>query len=81
MMVKTARKDVKFDKRAAKYDDEFEGKISQKVYQLVMESVELNSGDKILDKTTPRLLQSHTLKNAVKPPFLVGFFISGVSAA
>lgn len=49
MMVKTARKDVKFGKRAAKYDDEFEGKISQKVYQLVMESVELNSGDKILD--------------------------------
>lgn len=49
MMVKTARKDVKFDKRAAKYDDEFEGKISQKVYQLVMDSVEINSGDKILD--------------------------------
>lgn len=49
MMVKTARKDVKFDKRAAKYDDGFEGKISQKVYQLVIESVELNSGDKILD--------------------------------
>lgn len=30
-MVKTTRKAVKFDKRAAKYDGEFEGKISQKV--------------------------------------------------
>lgn len=35
----------------------------------------------IYDKTTPRLLQSHTLENAVKPPFLGGFFISSVSAA
>ena len=35
----------------------------------------------LLDKTTPRLLQSHTLENAVKPPFLGGFFISSVSAA
>lgn len=48
-MVKSARKDVKFDKRAAKYDDKMEGKISQKVYRLVMESVELSPGDKILD--------------------------------
>ncbi len=36
---------------------------------------------KVIDKTTPRLLQSHTLENAVKPPFLGGFFISSVSAA
>ena len=28
------------------------------------------------DKTTPRLIQFHTLKNAVNPPFLGGFFIS-----
>lgn len=35
----------------------------------------------VSDKTTPRLLQSHTLENAVKPPFLGGFFISSVSAA
>lgn len=49
MMAKTAKKDMKFDKRAAKYDGGFEGKISHKVYRLVVESVELNSGDKILD--------------------------------
>lgn len=28
-----------------------------------------------LDKTTPRLIQFHTLKNAVNPPFLGGFSI------
>lgn len=32
-------------------------------------------GLKFLDKTTPRLIQFHTLKNAVNPPFLGGFSI------
>ena len=36
---------------------------------------------KICDKTTPRLIQFHTLKNAVNPPFLGGFLISGTVAA
>lgn len=39
------------------------------------------AGETVYDKTTTRLLQSHTLGNAVKPPVLGGFFISGVSAA
>ena len=30
----------------------------------------------ILDKTTPRLIQFHILKNAVNPPFLGGFLFS-----
>ena len=30
---------------------------------------------KCIDKTTPRLIQFHTLKNAVNPPFLGGFSI------
>ena len=34
-----------------------------------------------IDKTTPRLIQFHTLKNAVNPPFLGGFLISGTVAA
>ena len=34
-----------------------------------------------LDKTTPRLIQFHTLKNAVNPPFLGGFLFSGTVAA
>ena len=36
---------------------------------------------KVIDKTTPRLLQSHTLENAVKPSFLGGFLVFGASAA
>ena len=35
----------------------------------------------ILDKTTPRLIQFHILKNAVNPPFLGGFLIFGTVAA
>ena len=34
-----------------------------------------------LDKTTPRLIQFHTFKNAVNPPFLGGFSIFGTVAA
>ena len=34
-----------------------------------------------IDKTTPRLIQFHTLKNAVNPPFLGGFLTSGTVAA
>lgn len=35
----------------------------------------------LLDKTTPRLIQFHTLKNAVNPPFLGGFSVFGAMAA
>lgn len=43
----------------------------------------LQTNDKImiLDKTTPRLIQFHTLKNAANPPFLGGFSIFGTVAA
>lgn len=33
------------------------------------------------DKTTPRLIQFHTLKNAANPPLLGGFSIFGTVAA
>lgn len=36
---------------------------------------------KICDKTTPRLIQFHTVKNAVNPLFLGGFSIFGTVAA
>ena len=36
---------------------------------------------KFLDKTTPRLIQFHTVKNAVNPLFLGGFSIFGTVAA
>ena len=39
------------------------------------------AGLKFLDKTTPRLIQFHTLKNAANPPFLGGFSIFGTVAA
>ena len=35
----------------------------------------------MLDKTTPRLIQFHTLKNAANPPLLGGFSIFGTVAA
>jgi len=35
----------------------------------------------IADKTTPRLIQFHTLKNAANPPFLGVFSIFGTVAA
>lgn len=34
-----------------------------------------------IDKTTPRLIQFHTLKNAANPPLLGGFSIFGTVAA
>ena len=36
---------------------------------------------KFLDKTTPRLIQFHTFKNAANPPFLGGFSIFSIVAA
>ena len=49
------------------------------MYQ-ALENMGLKSGN-ILDKTTPRLIQFHTFKNAVNPPFLGGFSIFGTVAA
>lgn len=46
---------------------------------LVLKALERDYAGKIkciyIDKTTPRLIQFHTLKNAVNPPFLGGFSI------
>ena len=38
-------------------------------------------GEKCFDKTTPRLIQFHTFKNAANPPFLGGFSIFSIVAA
>lgn len=46
----------------------------------VMKQLGFREGN-ILDKTTPRLIQFHTLKNAANPPFLGGFSIFGTVAA
>ena len=39
------------------------------------------AGLTFLDKTTPRLIQFHTFKNAANPPFLGGFSIFSIVAA
>lgn len=52
------------------------------VVQYMIEVLQPTPGNKqFLDKTTPRLIQFHTLKNAVNPPFLGGFLFSGTVAA
>jgi cyclopropane fatty-acyl-phospholipid synthase-like methyltransferase len=43
------KRDFKFDKKAAKYDDSYEGKLSEKFYTLVTENVELTDGMTVLD--------------------------------
>lgn len=50
------------------------------IVNLIAEMLEPYDGI-LYDKTTPRLIQFHTLKNAVNPPFLGGFLISGTVAA
>ena len=39
------------------------------------------AGETVYDKTTPRLIQFHTFKNAANPPFLGGFSIFSIVAA
>jgi len=43
------KKDFKFDKRAAKYDDKFEGRLSRVFYQLVYDNVSLPGNAEVLD--------------------------------
>jgi Methylase involved in ubiquinone/menaquinone biosynthesis len=43
------QKDFKFDKRAASYDDGFEGKFSQRFYRLLLSSIDLKPSYTVLD--------------------------------
>ena len=43
------KKDFKFDKRAEKYDDGFEGRLSEKFYTLITVNVSIDEGMNILD--------------------------------
>lgn len=43
------KKDYKFDKRAEKYDEGFEGKASEKFYSLISAHVDLQKGYRVLD--------------------------------
>ena len=44
-----SKKDFKFDKRASDYDEEFEGKLSEKFYRLVLDNVILTENCRVLD--------------------------------
>ena len=43
------KRDFKFDKKAEKYDDSYEGKLSEKFYTLVTGNVELTDGMEVLE--------------------------------
>ena len=43
------KKDFRFDKKAEKYDDSYEGKLSEKFYTLVTGNVELTDGMEVLE--------------------------------
>lgn len=44
-----SKKDFKFDRRAAKYDEGFEGRFSRRFYRLMLGQVKLKPGDIVLD--------------------------------
>lgn len=49
MRKKQVKRDIKFNKRASVYDEQFEGIMSEKVYRLVTNTIQLSPEDKILD--------------------------------
>lgn len=51
------------------------------VTDFMVQMIKPKLGESIADKTTPILIQFHTLKNAANPPFLGGFSIFGTVAA
>lgn len=50
------------------------------IIRMMVDMMAPRADDVICDKTTPRLIQFHTFKNAVNPPFLGGFLIFGTVA-
>ena len=67
-MKQTVKKDFKFDKRAEKYDDHFEGKLSKVFYQLIYENIDLPDSAEVLDvgcgtgTILKGLAQNHNIK-------------------
>ena len=53
----------------------------QEFYNKIIKRKLCVDGQTVLDKSTPRLIQFYTFRNAIKPPFLGGFFVFGTSAA
>ena len=77
-----AEKLIKSKERVQKFAEVYTpAHIVKDMCDLIPETLWDNIERRFLDKTTPRLIQFHTLKNAVNPPFLGGFLISGTVAA
>ena len=47
--IKSSKRDFKFDKRASVYDTHIEGRLSEKAYRLITDTIKLNPEDRILD--------------------------------
>lgn len=68
-----------FDRCAPTWDAEMVR--SDEKINAILDNAGVHSGSRVLDKTTPRLIQFHTFKNAANPPFLGGFSIFSIVAA
>lgn len=74
-------KQVKSKQRVADHGEVFTAEREVKAMCDLVKTETERIDSRFLDKTTPRLIQFHTLKNAVNPPFLGGFLFSGTVAA
>ena len=68
-----------FDRCAPEWDADMIR--NEPVIQTILDNAGVCAGIDVLDKTTPRLIQFHTFKNAANPPFLGGFSIFSTVAA
>ncbi len=57
------------------------GGVMERVHKKILSQLDYDGQGALLDKTTPRLIQFYTFKNAVNPPFLGGFLFSSTVAA
>ena len=76
-----AEKQVKSRQRVADHGEVFTAEREVRAMCDLVKSETERIESRFLDKTTPRLIQFHTLKNAVNPPFLGVFLIFGTMAA
>lgn len=71
-------KQVKSKQRVADHGEVFTAEREVKAMCDLVKTETERIDSRFLDKTTPRLIQFHTLKNAVNPPFLGGFLFSAL---
>lgn len=74
-------KQVKSKQRVADHGEVFTAEREVKAMCDLVKTETERIDSRFLDKTTPRLIQFHTFKNAANPPFLGGFSIFSIVAA